>query len=162
VRGELERVLVDEHSPGRREVGQAGSHVDSVPDHSETGLLVGRSHHDLARVHARVHFGEGLLRLVRVQTAHVVAQRDRGAHGALGVVLMDERDTKHRHKPVPHHLRNGAAELLDDELEGGHRRAEEAVDLLGIQRRRQARVPGQIGEQNADVLALAARRDRTR
>jgi hypothetical protein len=31
VRGELERVLVDEHSPGRREVRQARSHVDRVP-----------------------------------------------------------------------------------------------------------------------------------
>jgi hypothetical protein len=58
-----------------------------------------------------VHFGERLLRLARVQTAHVIAQGDRGAHGALGVVLMDERDTEHRHEPVPHHLRNVAAEL---------------------------------------------------
>ena len=62
-------------------------------------------------------FREGHFVLIRVELADMVAQRDRGAYRALGVVLVCDRDAEDRHEAVAHHLGDRAPELLSDPLQ---------------------------------------------
>jgi len=67
----------------------------------------------------------------------MVADGERGPDGSLGVVLVRGGDAEHRHEPVAQHVRDGSAVLLDDPPHGVQARADERVDLLGVQRGRQ-------------------------
>jgi hypothetical protein len=129
-------VRVDKHTTSGREVGQAGGDIHRVPHDPEPSLFVGRSHHDLTRIHTRMDLGEGHRWPTGVHAPNVIAKRDRSAYGSLRIVLVGYRNAEHGHETVAHHLRDGPSELLDRALQFRHRRAEEGVDLFRIERRR--------------------------
>ena len=85
-----------------------------------------------------------------------VADRERCAHGALGVVLVRGRRAEERHHGIADELLDGAAvtlELRADALVVG---AQERLDVLGIDRLRRAREADEVAEDDRDDLALAA------
>ena len=139
----------------RRKAGQARRRVHRVADDREAGRLVRGRHHDLAGVDARVHLREEDARATGVQRTDTVPHIERRAHRTLRVVLVGHGHAEDGHEPVALDLRHGAAIGLHDRLELGHRRAQEAVDLLRIERFRERREPRQVGEQHGNELPFA-------
>jgi hypothetical protein len=130
-------LLGDQHHPRRGEIGLPGGHVHWVADEGEPARLARGGDHDLARVDAGVDVGEADAATTPRQRAGMVADGERGPDGSLGVVLVRGGDAEHRHEPVAQHVRDGPAVLLDDPPHGVQARADERVDLLGVQRGRQ-------------------------
>ncbi len=64
---------------------------------------------------------------------HPVADRQRGAHGALRVVLVRDRGAEERHDCVADELLHGAAEALQLGAQPRVVRGEERADVLGVE-----------------------------
>ena len=86
-----------------------------------------------------------------------LADRERGADGALGIVLVRGRCSEERHDRVADELLHGAAvalELCPDALVV---RAEECLDVFGIHRLGACGEADEVAEDDRDDLALAPR-----
>ena len=126
--GRAVRRLVDEDAVDRRGGLEAGGGVD-----------------DVARGHALARSGRAssetsaspVVIPTRSSSALLereVADRERGADGALGIVLVRGRRAEERHHGVADELLDGAAVTLELRADALVVRAEERLDVLGVQR----------------------------
>ncbi len=102
-----------------------------------------------------MHLGQAKAGASAIPFPHVVAHREGGANRTLGVVLVGGWNPEDGHEPVALDLGYRPAEGLDDLAKLAHRRTEERVDVLRVERLGERRIPGQVGEQHRDELALA-------
>ncbi len=86
-----------------------------------------------------------------------LADRERGADGALGVVLVRGRRAEQRHHRVADELLDGAAVALELRAHALVVRPEKRLDVLGIHRLGACREADEVAEDDRDDLALAAR-----
>jgi len=158
--------------------------VRSVLDRDASELLGQRADDDLANVGTLLdargdvddvagdeelaggaRFGDGLTAVdaharreldgqLAIQLGELVAHRQAGPHGALGVVVVHARDTEHDHDRIADELLDGAAVTLGDRAHPieipSHRRPHELWIVLGAERGR----PDGIGEQYRNELAF--------
>ena len=83
-----------------------------------------------------------------------VTDRERGAYGALCVVLVRDRRAEDRHHRVADELLHRAAEALELVPQAGVVRAEQRAHLLRIHLLGARREAHEIGEEDGDDLAL--------
>ncbi len=83
-----------------------------------------------------------------------VAGGDGGAHGPLRVVLVGERGAEERDDRVADELLDGAAEALELGLDTAVVRREQASDVFGVELFGTPREADEVGEEDADDLAL--------
>ena len=152
------RRRIDQHVASGRQIGHARSGVHRVAHHRVPGCLLGRADHHLAGVHTGVHLRERQASTALIQSLDVVAHGQRGTHRSFAIVLVRGGNAEHGHEPVALDLGYGAPERLDDALELEHRRAQERVDLLGVERLGERGIPREVGEEHRDELALARAR----
>ena len=163
VTDEALRRMADENRPGPRRSLEPRREVRRVADRGVVHLEVvadGADDHrtgvnpdphlqlEAARGGGRVEGGEG------------VANRERGAHGAVRSVLVGDRGAEERHQAV-------AGERVDDALDGvdlaereRHVLLEEIAILLGIHALGERRRADEVAEEDRDELALLERRRR--
>ena len=156
--GERTGRLVHQDLARAREPAQSRGGVHRVADDGEPGRLRRRRDHHLARADAGMHRRQQDPAAIPVPAHEVLPHGERRANRSLGVVLVRDRHPEDRHEPVALHVGDRPAERLDDDDELVHRRPQEGVDLLGVERLRERRVPRQVGEQHRDELALADER----
>lgn len=82
---------------------------------------------------------------------------ERGAHRALGVVVVGRGGAEQGHHVVADVLVDRAAELGDGAVGPGKELLEQVVDIFGIQRARQPGIAAEVGEQHRDGAPLAGR-----
>ncbi len=145
--------LADEDAVDRRGRLQAGRGVDHVARGHPLALRRPGAERDqrLARVD-----GDPQLELVPL-LRHPVADRERRAHRALGVVLVRGRSAEERHHRVADELLDGAAEALELPAQVRVVRGEQAADVLGIELLGAGGEADEIGEEHRHDLALLAR-----
>ncbi len=85
--------------------------------------------------------------------------RKRGAHGALGVVLVRDRRAEQRDERVADHLVHLTAERRDLDREPLEAAVDEVLDLLRVGRLRKRREPDQVGEEHRRDASLVRARD---
>ena len=128
--GRAERRLADEHAVDRRGRLQPRGGVDDVArDHALTRERL-RAERDerLAGVDADADVQ------VLAALGDRVAHGERGAHGALGVVLVRRRRAEHRHHGVADELLDRAAEALEHRAQRLVVRRERAAHVLHVER----------------------------
>ena len=86
-----------------------------------------------------------------------VADRERRADGALGVVLVRGRRAEERHDRVPDELLDRSAVALELRAHALVVRSEERLDVLRIERLRARGEADEVAEDDRDDLALATR-----
>ena len=153
--GRAPRRLADEHAPGRRRRLDARRGVDEVAgDHA---LPLGAERH-------RRLAGEDTRAGTQLVGSDLVAERgdgrdevERGADGALRVVLRRGRRAPDGHDRVADELLHGAAVDGDDPPADVEVAGEELAHLLGVARLRQGREADEVGEQHGDEPALGRR-----
>ena len=120
-------LLADEHPVDRRRRLQARPGVDDVAGgHPLAGLRASSEPHErLAGVDADPH-------LELVALARPVADRERGADSALGVVLVRGRRAEDGHHRIADELLDGAAVALELAADAGVVAAELGLDVLGV------------------------------
>ncbi len=139
---------------------QAGGPVDRRPDRDEvvSGPLAQGADDDLAGVDADAHprrHSEPALDLV-------TELGRRGRHGqtradrSLGVVLVGAVQTEHRHDGVADELLDDPAVRLDGRLPAGEAGGDDGPGVLRVQLPGQDGEVHEVGEQDADQLALLA------
>jgi hypothetical protein len=84
-----------------------------------------------------------------------VADGERRAHGALGVVLVRQRRAEDGHHRVADELLHRAAPLLELFAQTLVIRAENRLDILGVERLGTRGEPDEVREQDGYDLALA-------
>ena len=84
-----------------------------------------------------------------------VADRERRADGALGIVLVGGRRAEERHHRVADELLDRAAVALELGADALVVRAEERLDVLGVERLRACGEADEVAEDDRDDLALA-------
>ena len=141
------------------EAEQPGTEVRGVADgrvvHPE--VLADRPHEHEPGVDAHAH-----AELHPVGLSHLLLERrepildgERGADGAMGVVLVGDRRAEQRHHTIAEELVDGplvAVDGLDDDLE---RPVHDRVDLLGVQALRHRREAGDVAEHDRHLLPLS-------
>ena len=122
------RRLADEDAVDRCVRLEPGGGVDDVPGHHALALLGPRAKRDerLPGVDADAELELGLL------VEDPVADRERGADGALRVVLVRHRRAEHGHHGVADELLHRAAEALELVPQAGVVRTEQRAHLLRI------------------------------
>ena len=119
--------------------------------------------HALTRLRARVQRDERLAggdpdpHLELALLVGPVADGQRGADGALGVVLVRERSAEQGHDRVADELLHGAAEALELRAQPLVVRPEDRLHVLGVERLGARGEPDQVGKEDGHDLALAAR-----
>ncbi len=153
-RGLEVRRLADEYAVHRRGCLQAGGNVDEVRDdplapvHRHVGL-----DERLARVDADAD-AELAQAVLLAALQHGIPDRERGAHGSLGVVLVRHRDAPDRHDAVADVLLDRAADPLDLAVQEGVVGVEQPSHVLGIAAVDTAREAHEVGEEDRDVLSF--------
>ena len=94
--------------------------------------------------------------LLQASVAERLLHRDRGAHGAHGVVLGDARHAEGRHHAVAEQLHDRAAVRLDRTAHRLVVGVHHAVDRFRIEPLVQRRRADQVGEDDGDDLAFLA------
>ena len=89
-----------------------------------------------------------------------VADRERRAHGALGVVLVRDRRAEHRHHRVADELLDRAAVALELGAQARVVRREHRAHVLRVEPFGARRRADEVGEEDRDDLPLLARRRR--
>ena len=84
-----------------------------------------------------------------------VADRERRAHRALGIVLVRDRRAEHRHHRVADELLHGAAALLELGAQPLVVRAQDRLDVLRVERLGARGEADEVGEEHRHDLALA-------
>ena len=139
--------LADEHGArlGRRLDARRG--VDEVA--GDESLAGGAERHGgLAGEDARACLQPG------VERGDGLDEIERGADGALGVVLARGRRAPHRHHRVADELLHGAAVAADDEARGVEVAREQVADVLRVARLRERREADEVGEEDGDDAPL--------
>ena len=90
----------------------------------------------------------------RVELADRLADRDRSAHAALGVVLVGQRGAEEGHDRVADELLHGAAVALELGLQAGVVRRQHPAHVLGVELLGAAGEADEVGEEHRDDLAL--------
>ena len=85
-----------------------------------------------------------------------VADGERGPNGALGVVLVRDRRAEERHDRVADELLDRAAEALELRAQALVVRAEQRLDVLGIELLGARREADEVAEDDGDDFTLAA------
>ena len=145
------RRLVDEDPVDRGRALQAGSRVDDVAGR-HTLACVGLS----VEAHERLA-GRDPDAQLQVFLERELADRERCANGALGIVLVRRRRAEKRHHRIPDELLDGAAVALELFSDALVIRAEESFDVFGIHRLSPSREPDEVAEDHRDDLALTPR-----
>ena len=150
VAGRAPRRLADEDAVDRRVRLEPRSGVDDVARDHALALLRPRAERDerLARVDADTELELGLL------VEDPVADGERRADGALGVVLVRDRGAEDRHHGVADELLDRAAEALELVAEPSVVRAEQRAHLLGIHLLGARGEADEVGEEHRHDLAL--------
>ena len=151
--GRAERRLVDEDAVRRGRRLQPRRGVDDVARGDPLARLGSGAERD-ERLAGRDPDADLELAVRRER----VADRERRAHGALGIVLVRDRRAEDGHHRVADELLDGAAEAL--EL-GAHARVvglEEPPHVLGVHRLGARREADEVAEEAGDDLALLAGR----
>ena len=133
---------------------QSGSHVDGVSKRVVEDVwrrVTGRND-DRARVdgHARAQPESVGGRDLRGIAVECFVNRERGADGALGVVLVRDRRAKQREDAVPGQLRERAAEALDLFAHQPHDVIEEELRPFGSELLGDGRRAGDVGDEYRD------------
>ena len=120
--------------------------------------------HALARFRTRTECDQRLARIHRdphlkllFLLAHPVADRERGSHGSLGVVLVGDWRAEERHDRIADELLDSAAEELELGAQACVVRTEQRSHVLGIHVLRARREADEIGEQDRHDLPLLTR-----
>ena len=154
---ELDRVtrrpigrLVDEHTVDRRRALQAGGGVDDIArGHPLAGARLGvEPYEHLARRNSDAE--------LEVVLERELPDRERGADGALGIVLVRDGSTEQRHHRVADELLDRAAVALELGAQASVIRAEERLDVLRVHRLGARREADEVAEEDRDDLALSA------
>ena len=95
--------------------------------------------------------------LVAAQAAHRVDQVERGAHGALGIVLARDRRAPHGHDRVADELLDRAAVALDDLAREVEVARQGLAHVLRVAVLGEGREADQVGEQDRDETPLGDR-----
>ena len=148
--------LLAHHHPGAVACGlQASGEVGHLAGHHE---LVGgaRGRDGLARGHADAQVEpHPVVRLEeRVELLQALPHGQRGAHRALGVVLVDPWHAENGHDGVASVLLDGAAKDLDLLAHLVEEGRQHGAQLLGVVPGGELGRPDEIGEQHGDGLAL--------
>jgi hypothetical protein len=94
------------------------------------------------------------LRVTLVQLENGVADCERSADAALGVVLMGDGGPENRHNGVADELLHRSAEPLDFRTQAREVRREHGAHVLGAEPLGPSGEADEIGEENGDHLAL--------
>src|SRR5262249_14207687 len=144
------------HGDAARAAGglKTSGDVDRVADHRVVAADGAGQH--LAGVHADAQGEAHAVRLVEggVDVRHRILHSKRGAHRALGVVLVRHRRAEDRHHVVADVLVDGAAVALHLVAEATQAALYEALDRLGVHLLRHGRVARQVGEYDGHAPAL--------
>ena len=92
--------------------------------------------------------------ILRVELLDRLEDPQRRPHRALGVVLVRDGRTEHRHHRVADELLDGAAEALDLLFQASVVRPQRRADVLGIGLLGLGREPDEVDEQDGDDLAF--------
>jgi len=146
--------LADEDAVDRSRRLKTGGGVDHVARRHALALRGARAECDqrLARVD-----GDPQLELVAL-LRHPVADRERRADRALGIVLVRGRGAEERHHRIADELLDGAAEALELAAQVRVVRSEQPAHVLGIELLGAGGEADEIGEEHRHDLALLARR----
>jgi len=131
---------------------EAGGEVDHLARHQELPLRGGRRvRHHLAGGDPDPHLGEdpGL-----DEGLHAGAQRQGGVQGARGVVLVHGGQAEDGHHRIADELLHRPADALDRLPGDAEEPRHPLAQLLGVERRREARGAGDVGEEHGHHLAL--------
>ena len=150
VAGPAPRRLADEDAVHRCVGLKPRRSVDDVAGHHALALLRPRTkrHERLPGVDADAELELGLL------VEDPVTDRERGAYGALCVVLVRHRRSEDRHHRIADELLYRAAEALELVPQAGVVGAEQRAHLLRIHLLGARREAHEIGEEDGDDLAL--------
>ena len=132
--------------------------VDGVADH---GVAVADgAGEDLAGVDADAQLEARAMARgqLGVDLAHRGLHPERGAHGALLVVLVRDRRAEDGHDVVADVLVDGAAVAGDLLAEPAQAAVDERLDALGVHPLGHGRVAGEVGEQHGDLAPLVGGR----
>ena len=146
-----ERRFADEDAVRRRRALQARRGVHDIAcDHpfSELWTRIDADER-VPRVHRHAHLELAVL-------GDPVANCQRRANRALGVVFVRDRRAEHRHHGVADELLHRAAAVLELCAQPLVVRAQDRLDVLRVERFRARREADEIGEQHRHNLALAA------
>ena len=135
---------------------EPGGRVDDVPGGHPFALVWSRSQRDegLAGVDGDAHLEVGLL------FDHPVTDRQRSPDGTLGIVLVRDRRAEQGHDGVADELLDRTAVVFELGAKPRIERRQERADILRIEALGSRCEPDQVGEENADDLALLAGRGR--
>ena len=150
IRGRPVGGLVDEDPVHRRRGLKAGARVDDVSGGHALALARagGERDHGLAGRDADADVeAEG--GIGRVELADRLADRERSAHAALGVVLVGQRGAEERHDRVADELLHGAAVALELGLQAGVVRRQHPAHVLGVELLGAAGEADEVGEEHA-------------
>jgi hypothetical protein len=89
--------------------------------------------------------------------AHPVADRERGAHRSLGIVLVRDRSAEERDDRVADELLHGAAVALELRAQPLVVRRQQCAHVLRVHLLGARGEPDEVGEQHRDDLALLSR-----
>ncbi len=142
--------LADEDAVDRRVRLEPRRRVDDVAGDHALALLRPRAERDerLPGVDADAELELGLL------VEDPVADGERRADGALGVVLVRDGSAEDRHHGVADELLDGAAEALELVAQAGVVRAEQRAHLLGVHLLSARGEADEVGEEDGDDLAF--------
>ena len=156
------RELAHDHRARRRGGFEAGGRVDRVARHEAVAQrrVRGAGHQQLPGHDA----GPGLegRTVGPAQLVQALDQSERRAHGALRVVLVDDRDAEHADHGVPDELLHRAAVALDHLARQSAEGPQAGVDVLRVRTLAHRREPHEVAEQRSDRLALFRKSRRLR
>ena len=135
---------------------QSSGRVHHVPGRHSLALVGSCSERDerLSGIDGDAHLE------VRLLLDHPVTDRQRSPDGALGIVLVRDRRAEQRHDGVADELLDRPAVVFELGAEPRVERRQERADILGIEALGSRCESDQVGEENADDLALLAGRGR--